>query len=348
MRAAAAHGGTAAGDRCPWRAILAPLAGLALLAAAAPACAGDQPRPFLSSNQHPFIQIFSVPTPPAARLAGAGAWRATLQFDLTNNSIAQEEGAESIVLDGETYRSTLSLSYGLSDRLEAGLVIPFVMHRRGVFDNFIEDWHDVFGLSNHKRTSFPRDRLNYAYTSPDAAEQLVVPAEGLGDIRLTLGWPIYKDAAGTRALALHAGLKLPSGDAAKLLGSGGTDLALQVSATDAGLLAGWKSTLFWSAGVLRLGHGEVLEPLRRDTVAIVSIGLGRPVLERIALKLQLDGHTSFYDTKLAVLGANTVQVIVGGEIDLRGAGTFDVGLAENLFTDTTPDLVFHLAWRAAL
>lgn len=322
--------------------------GLALPAASPAAPAGGEPQPFLTANQNPFIQVFSVPPPPTARLLESGAWRLALQLDLTNNSIAQDNGAESIVLDGETYRSTLSLSYGLSDRLEAGLTIPFVMQRHGVFDNFIEDWHDTFGLSNHKRTVFARDQLDYAYTGADAAQQLNEPAEGLGDIRLSLGYPIYKDDTRGRAMALHAGLKLPSGDAAKLLGSGGTDLALQLSATDSGLLARWKSTLFWSAGVLRLGSGEVLEAIRRDTVVIASLGLGRPFTEHIALKLQLDGHSSFYDSDLAVLGSNTLQLTVGGEIRLPGKGTLDLGLVENLFTDTTPDLVFHLAWRAVL
>jgi hypothetical protein len=222
------------------------------------------------------------------------------------------------------------------------------MHRRGVFDHFIEEWHDTFGLTNSKRTVFEEDQLNYNYAGADATHQVDEPAEGLGDIRLTLGYPIHKNDAEGSALALHAGLKLPSGDAAKLLGSGGTDLALQLSATDGGLLAGWKSTLFWSLGVLRLGSGEVLEAIRRDYVAIGSLGLGRPVSERIALKAQLDGHTSIYDSELAPLGSNSVQLTVGGQINLKGNGAIDLGLVENLFTDATPDLVFHLAWRAVL
>lgn len=349
------HSVSIADRSCPRRRFSRRMCGVAaagwgfwLAAAPAASFAGDEVQPFLTANQNPFIQIFSVPAPPAARLVDPGAWRVALQFDLTNNSIAQDNDAEEITLDGETYRATLSLGYGLSDRLEVGILIPFVMQRRGVFDNFIEEWHDTFGLSNRKRTAFTRDQLNYSYTGTDISQQVDESTEGLGDIRLTLGYPLYKDESSGRSLALHAGLKLPSGDAAKLLGSGGTDLALQVSATDAALLAGWESTLFWSAGILRLGSGEVLEPIRRDYVAIGSLGLGRSVTERIALKLQLDGHSSFYDSDLAVLGSNTVQLTVGGEIALPGGGTLDLGLAENLFTDTTPDLVFHLAWRAAL
>jgi len=321
---------------------------LSLLTLSSGACAQSELQPFLTSNQNPFIQIYSVPPAQSSHLAGGGTWRIAFQLDLTNNSIAEDDPTESIVIDGETYRGTLWLSHGLSDQFELGIAIPYVMQRQGIFDHFIEQWHDTFGLTNSKRTVFEEDQLNYAYTGTEASQQVDEPAEGLGDIRLTLGYPVYQDDAETRSVALHAGLKLPSGDAAKLLGSGGTDLALQLSATDGRLLAGWKSVLFWSVGVLRLGNGEVLEAIRRDYVVIGSLGLGRPMTERTALKLQLDGHSSFYDSDLAPLGSSTVQLTVGGQIDLPGNSSLDLGLVENLFTDTAPDLVFHFAWRALL
>lgn len=320
---------------------------LCLLAVMIPSVShGGDLQPFLNANRNPFIQVYEPPAPGAVRPA-AGDWRAAVQLDLTSNSIGEGEGTETIVLDGETYRAALTLAYGLSDRMEAGIVIPYLMHRRGVFDHFIERWHDTFGLSNRKRTAFARDQLEYSYAGADASQRLEGPAEGLGDIRLVLGFPLVAGGEGCE-IALRASLKLPSGDAAKLLGSGGTDLALQLSARDDGLLRGWDTTLFWSAGILRLGAGEVLEPIRRDYVAIGSIGLGRPLTRNLSLKLQLDGHTSFYDSGLAALGSNTVQLTVGGQIGLSGKGSIDLGLVENLFTDTTPDLVFHMAWRTVL
>jgi hypothetical protein len=267
---------------------------------------------------------------------------------LTSNSIAENGTDESIVIDGETYRTTLWIKYGLTERLEAGLIVPYVMQRRGVFDNFIEDWHDTFGLSNRKRTVFEDRQLNFSYSGDDASQQLSVPTEGLGDVRLTLGYPVYGNDQADRRIVLRAGLKLPSGDATRLTGSGGTDLALQLDATDAAALAGWNTALFWSAGVLRLGSGEVLEAIRRDYVALGTVAVARPLTEKVALKLQLDGHSSFYDSGLAGLGSSAVQLTVGGQIDLSRGSSLDLGLVENLFTDTTPDLVFHFALRSVL
>jgi hypothetical protein len=322
--------------------------GLCLIVLSVSSSAGGELQPFLTTDQNPYIQIYSLPAAEGARLTAAGTWRYALQLDLTSNSIAENGTDESIVIDGETYRTTLWIKYGLTERLEAGLVIPYVMQRRGVFDNFIEDWHDTFGLSNRKRTVFENRQLDYFYTGAEATQRLTEPTEGLGDVRLTLGYPVYGDEGAGRRIVLRGGLKLPSGDAARLTGSGSTDLALQLDATDATSLAAWNTALFWSAGMLHLGQGDVLGAIQRDYVALGSLALARPLTERVSLKLQLDGHSSFYDSELAGLGASAVQLTGGGQIGLSRGSFLDLGLVENLFTDTTPDLVFHFAVRSVL
>lgn len=322
--------------------------GLSLTVAAQAASAAGGPHPFMTADQNPFIQIFSLPLPRNPLLVEAGAWGLDLALDLTSNSIGEGEAAESVILDGETYRGTLMVSRGLSGGAEAGIAIPYVMHRRGVFDSFIENWHDTFGLSNRKRTAFERDQLVFSYEDPEGSRVLDKPVEGVGDIRLFLGLPLGEDRAAGRNYALHVSLKLPSGDAAELLGSGGTDLALQLSAMDTALLERWRTALFWSLGALRLGSGEVLEAIRRDYVAIGTVGTETALTDRLSLKAQIDAHTSFYDSELAALGSGAVQLTVGGTIGLWGRNALDLGLVENLFTDTTPDLVFHLAWRTIL
>jgi len=78
------------------------------------------------------------------------------------------------------------------------------------------------------------------------------------------------------------------------------------------------------------------------------VGTETALTDGLSLKAQIDAHTPFYDSELAALGASSVQLTVGGTIGLWGRNMLDLGLVENLFTDTTPDLVFHLAWRTVL
>lgn len=304
---------------------------------------------FSTTDENPLIQLYSLPSPALYAAPGAGGWGWRFDLDIANSSIEEElPSGERIVFDGETYRSSLTLSRGLSDRISAGLTIPFVAHSGGFLDSLVRDWHDLFGLSNSRRNQFEDDSLDYHYEDGAGEEiRIVERSRGVGDVRLALERRLGA-AASPRRLALRAGLKLPTGSSDNLHGSGSTDASLQLLATDNATLAAWDTTLAWMVGGLWLGDGDVLDGLRRDVVAIGSVGVSRPMWRGLTLRLQLDGHSSFYDTRLEPLGAASVQITFGGSIAVGRAGRVDLAMIENLFTDTTPDLVFHVAWRGAL
>jgi hypothetical protein len=123
---------------------------------------------------------------------------------------------------------------------------------------------------------------------------------------------------------------------------------LQLLSTDPVTLSRWSMTLSWMLGGLWLGEAEVLDDIRRDVVAIASIGISRPMWRALSARLQFDGHSSFYDSELEPIGARSVQVTFGGSLDLGGGGRLDVAAVETLFTDTVPDFGVHLAWRRGL
>jgi hypothetical protein len=304
---------------------------------------------FATTDQNSFIQIYSLPSPAMYAAPGRGRWSWGFEFDIANGAIEEElaSGAR-VTLDGETYRSTLSLSHGLSDRLTAGLTVPYVAHSGGFLDSFVRSWHDTFGLTNSRRDDFEDDSLDFGYTE-GAVDQFRITerSRGIGDVRLTLDWRLVGPEA-VRQLALRGGVKLPTGSSDHLHGSGSTDLSIQLLATDGATLAAWDTTLAWMVGGLWLGDGEVLDGLRRDLVAVGSVGVSRPLWRNLVVRLQLDGHTSFYDTDLRPLGSSGVQLTFGGSIPLANGSRIDLAMVENLFTDTTPDLVLHLAWRGAL
>lgn len=303
---------------------------------------------FATTDQNPFIQIYSLPSPTMHAAPGTGRWTWGIELDVANGAIRDElPTGERLALDGETYRTSLLLRHQVSERVVAGLSIPFVAHSGGFLDGFVRDWHDVFGLSNSRRDEFRDDALEYSYTNgAGQAFEVTERSRGLGDVRLTLDHSLAT-ADPRRRMGLRGGLKLPTGDSDDLHGSGSTDVSLQLLATDAATLSAWNATLAWMIGGLWLGEGDVLGGLRRDLVAVASIGVSRPVWRRLALRLQIDGHSSFYETDLEPLGSAGVQLSFGGSIMLARAGRLDLVLVENLFTDTTPDLVLHFAWRGA-
>lgn len=310
-----------------------------------PALAADAAL-FATTDQNPFIQPYSLPSPSRTAPPGVGGWGMALRVDMSNNALEEtRQSGEHIRLDGESYRTTLAVAYQPGERLVLGMELPFVAHTPGMFDSLIREWHSLVGLSNDRQDDFTKYDLSYAWSGSGAGEfALDHRTRALGDVRLQADWPLGTAAPGQRSLVVRAGLKLPTGSVSRLSGSGGTDLSVQLLADDPSTLAAWNTTLGWSVGLLRLGKGELLDDLRRDTVAIGSIGVSRPVWGRITARLQLDGHSGFYDSRLRPLGSASLQLTFGGSLALR-RGQLDVAMIENLFTDTTPDVGLHIAWR---
>lgn len=303
----------------------------------------DRPAPLAIRDQNPFVQIYGLPPAEPADPTPPGPVQGQLLFDLANSSMLVDGATESISLDGETYRLAVSLRGGLSDRLEVGIEIPFVFHRGGVLDDFVESWHDLLGLSNDERDKTPNGALDYSHRS-DGVESIAVRSgeQGLGDVRLFAAIPLHRAENGGRTLGLRASLELPTGDPDRLLGSGSTDLALSLHAAERSL-GSYGITAYGHLGLLFTSDGDVLTERQRHRVLFGGLGLDWRVWGPLALKAQLDAHGSFYRSELAQLGSSSIQLTLGGTIHLGDETALDLAIGENLYTDTIPDLLVNVA-----
>jgi len=254
---------------------------------------------------------------------------------------------EALELDGETLRLTLVLRYGLPNRMEIGLDIPHVSHDGGVTDGFIDAFHDVTGFPIAPN---PKEKYRMVYSySRERVSQVDIrePTSGVGDLLLSFGYQLAgEETEAPRAIAVRAGLKLPTGDAGTLRGSGSTDFSLRLAATDAATLSGRNITLYGEAGALWMGKGEVLEKQQRSFAGFGTVGLGWSPFPWFALKVQVETHSAFYrDSITDVLTSPVLQVVGGGTFALPWEITLDVGISENIFKETSPDVTFHFALR---
>ncbi len=299
---------------------------------------------FYSRHQSPIVQIFGIPAAEDGALVPPGATDIRLVADASSSFSGGSDRDERLGLDGETYRFALVVRRGWNG-FELGLDIPYVAHEDGRLDGFINDFHEWTGLTSNLRKRVSQNRLNYFYAK-DGDTELAVrePTSGLGDLSLAAGFPLFRDRIGAdRALAVRLGLKLPTGDPDRLLGSGSTDLSIRLAVHDPQTFRRARLTLLGQMGVLGIWNSEVLEEQVRPLAVFGTGGFGWQPFSWLALKAQIDWHSPlFSDSDLRELGDWAPQAVFGGTFFLPGEVSLDWALGENIIVETAPDVAFHL------
>ncbi len=303
--------------------------------------------PFYTQNQSPVVQIFGLPPADNAIILPPKAIGGILAFDVANTYNNHDKFPELITLDGESYRLTFALRYGFTETLEGGLDIPLVGQGGGVFDSFIEGWHDFFGMPQNGRDKVPKNRLLYAYEKNGQEKLLVDDSSfGLGDIRLSAGYQLYNDKKpNPLALALRGSVKLPTGNSNRLHGSGSTDFALWLTGSDDfALPALGHITLFGAGGAMAMTDGDVIKGQQMNVAGFGTIGFGWAPTEWIALKTQFSCNSPFYkDSTFKELDAFEGLLVIGGTLGFTKNISLDIGVSEDVIVSTTPDVALHVA-----
>ena len=105
---------------------------LVLLCCAVPCLGADMEiTPFRTVNQSPLSQIYGVPAESSAVVTPAGRITVSLTQDIASEYTTGRTNYEQIILDGESYRWTLLARYGLGERFEASIEIPYVLYSGG-------------------------------------------------------------------------------------------------------------------------------------------------------------------------------------------------------------------------
>lgn len=320
-----------------------------MVLALAPAAVGAG-EPFLLQNENPLSRLYGLPAGDDAALPAPTGYQACAVFDLANYSYEKHRGADELVLDGETWAARFVLRRGWSNGWRVALQVPVVSHQGGGTDDFLEWYHDAMGLPDGNRKQRPSNRLEYRYARDGRTPfDLENAATGLGDMRISMGAPVWRNRAATRVVDAVAGVELPTGDPDRLLGSGSTDFSLGLAAGDAATLARWNVELNGSAGLLFLTDGDVLEDQQRPVAGYGNISIGWRLVRWLVPRLQVDWHSPlFRDAGFAPLDDWAVQLDSGATVRLPAGFALDVAVAEDLAVSASPDVVFHFNLKRSL
>jgi hypothetical protein len=315
------------------------LTGYSLHTIASPDSAGFHP--FETRDQNLFNLIHGQALPTNARLIKKkqGLWSNSLI--ITNTLNIESNTNEDIYLDYEAYRFNFSYQYGLNDNWNLKLDIPLTHQAGGVFDSEIDRWHEFFGLPRGYRPLVENNQYDIHYSSQtQTLVNLDEASTSLGDIQIAVARTLI--ARENTQLSMWASLKLPTGDKSKLTSNGATDVSAWI-AINQQLAENWRVNV--NAGAVVLGEDSYQNIPLSDYALYGNLTLGWIVTDNLGLKLQLQGHTSYYDkSQLDILG-DTYFLTFGATIKVNQCHQLDFAMNEDIKVDSSPDASLLLSWR---
>ena len=299
--------------------------------------------PLYVKNLSPVTGLLGLPSQRYAGTQSKGKLGVALHSSVANIYVLDTNSREYLNLDGETLRFALDLRYGLARDWDLQLEVPWLEHSGGHLDRLIDDWHDLWGMSDGGRSQVPRNQLDYQYGSSFAPGfQLEDDSSGLGDITLALNYAFYRDDDSVAALAL--GYKFGVGDEDKFLGSGGDDqfLALRFSGSHLSSLP-----LRWhgQVGYLRAGDSDLLDGIQEQNLWFAGLCLDWIVAQNWSLLAQVDSNAAPTDSGITALGDTAVTLSGGARWRFAPRWSVDTSIVEDIGVETAPDVIFQLGLR---
>ncbi|KPV39558.1 hypothetical protein AN478_10460 [Thiohalorhabdus denitrificans] len=294
----------------------------------------------------PVQQVYGLPRDTEPVGAPEGGLRLRLDLDRASHDVLEGGARSGVLFDGETQRTTLSVSGPLPRRLgEWTLEVPHVAHSGGFLDGTLDIWHSALGLPEGNRGRRPTDELLYVVV--EDRETLLrrdSSASGLGDVALGARFPVAEDDGEGRAV-VGVRVEAPTGDPDGLLGSGGWDTSLWAGGTLPGATWLGPGALHGAAGMVAMTGSGVLAELHRNWAGFLRLaGAVRPG-STFTLRAQVDVHTPFYRSEVGTLGKPAAEARLGTEVELPAWGRLDLGVSEDLTPERAPDVTFHLGWE---
>lgn len=300
--------------------------------------------PLAVRDQNPLLSGFDLPGPLPATLHPTRAWTLDASFAWGSSALIQTTARESLIVDAETREVRFSIGRTFAKGYALQIELPYRHTSAGRLDSFIDGWHDFFSLPEGARPALPRDSLRITYER-DGRRSIDERSSqsGLGDVALRVGKHL-SPRAGTAPVTAWLGIKLPTGDADALTGSGSID----VSAALAGEYSfGDRYTLYAQAAGTLLGDGDRLRAQQKDIAWSALVGIDARVFQRLTLAAQFDAHTAVFDSATDFLG-DAVTLTLGGAYRISSAWELSFAVTEDIAVDTAPDVVFLLQLKRAV
>ena len=300
--------------------------------------------PLHVKNRYPPYLMFLTPAPDSPRLMKEGRFATSLAIDYTSLYIDEAHESWSALMDMEMTVVDLSLAYGITNRLNIALVMPWINMNDGFLDAPLDAYHDFFGFPDYGRGDGPVDAFAYHISVDDEAWFDARPGGWhLGESVLSVKMGLT--GSGSRpglASSLLLALKMPTGDKDRGFGSGRMDQGLM-------LLNQYRTPpfiLYLNPGIVRLSDPQTRgADIDVDDMATLLAGIEYRVSDTWSLMGQFNFATSpFHGTGIAQMDQDSLELVLGSGLAMSDNMIFEVAFSEDL-TRTAPDFTVHGALR---
>ncbi|MEM8660410.1 MAG: DUF3187 family protein [Pseudomonadota bacterium] len=299
--------------------------------------------PLYVKNLSPVTGLLGLPSQRFAGSEPQGELGAALHSSVANTYIFDTNSQEFLNLDGETLRFALDLRYGFAPGWDLQLELPWLEQSGGHLDRVIDEWHDLWGMSDGGRSRVPRNVLDYQYASTFAPGFLLEEkSSGIGDITVALNYAFFADENAVASLAL--GYKFGVGDEDKFLGSGGDDqfLALRFSGDHlSDLPLRWHGQL----GYLRAGDSDLLEGIQENNLWFAGLSVDWMLNDHWSLLAQVDSNAAPTSSGLTAIGDTAATFTAGVRWRFAEHFSADASIVEDIVVETAADVIFQISVR---
>jgi hypothetical protein len=300
--------------------------------------------PLHVQQRYPLYLMFLTPEPDSPRVIEKGRFMTSLSIDYTSIYIDEASKKWAALLDMEMTVVDLSLTYGITNRVNISLTLPWISQNDGFLDGPLEAYHDFFGFPNYGREDGPVDEFRYNVSVDDDA-WFDARSGGLHLGESVVSVKIQLTSAGSHQgliSSLLLALKIPTGDEDHGFGSGRFDQGLV-------LLNQYRISpliLYFNPGIVLLSDPETQgADIHVNDMMTLLAGIEYNVSDTWSLMGQFNFVTSpFHDTGIAQMDQDSLELVFGFAVSISDDMVFECAFSEDL-TRTAPDFTVHGALR---
>ncbi|MFB0521310.1 MAG: DUF3187 family protein [Desulfatiglandales bacterium] len=291
-------------------------------------------------NQAPIQLLFLQAAPDKAECLPKGRGSLTLNTTITNTLVSEKGGDYEGVVDMEMIRASLDLKYGILTDFEMGMSLPFVYSYSGIMDHSILEFEETFNAQRMVRENQVEDNYEYYVKRNNRAfiSGKGKRCSGIGDLVLRAKGKIWDEGKILPCLSTRLGVKVPTGDEDRALGSGKVDygfgLLLQKDIK--------RLTAYLNADIIFPGDAFEQENVPLREFYEIMLGAEYRVSSRLSLLGQVNCITRpFENTGLQMLDRRIYDALLGihyltkGGVFIQGGTREDFKNSGNAGADIT-------------